>query len=348
MSTKSSKILQTIKRITTLLNNDVYFAVKLNGPNPEKLFDPTYFNFKIAQMSYIKSSSGYSAKETIIEYEFWGDKFPHVEKSIYDRVGLSTYVCPKNTDFFIRANFNSDNYEVIQITVGKWSGNNCKSDTEINSVINKNYIDIAIISSYFDFEDYQNPIHYYLQDMNLLNLVPNLDLQVQYQVKKNQGVMNDDFFLDSQGISNEVNFYNIDKKSTTYSSIDFSNAYLQVYITLDPQVDQYQRTVYSFLDMLGFIGGIFELLKTFGYLLVSYFIKRAYYSSIISKLYHIEEWKNAKQNNIQIMKSVNFEENKITPKLYGDKSSVISNIKHNLQEESKFDSLIIDAAYNKK
>ena len=148
----------------------------------------------------------------IIEYEFWADKFPHVEKSMYDRIGLSTYVCPKKTDFFIRANFNSDNYEVIQITVGKWSGNNCKSDTEINSVMNKNYIDIAIISSYFDFEDYENPIHYYLQDMNLLNLVPNLGVQAQYQVKQNQAVMNDDILLGSQGISNKVNFYSIDKK----------------------------------------------------------------------------------------------------------------------------------------
>ena len=199
MSTKSSRILQTTKRSITLQNNDIYFAVKLNGQNPEKLFDPTYFNFKIAQMNYLRTSTGFSTKEKIIEYEFWGDKFPHVEKLVYDRVGLSTYVCPKNTDFFIRANFNSDNYEVIQITIEKWSGSNCKSDTEINSVINKNYIEIALISSYFDFDDYENPIHYYLQDMNLFNLIPTLGLQVQYQAKQNQAVMNDDFFLGSQG-----------------------------------------------------------------------------------------------------------------------------------------------------
>ena len=330
-----------------MLNNDVYFAVKLNGPNPEKLFDPTYFNFKIAQMSYIKSSSGFSAKETVIEYEFWGDKFPHVEKLVYDRLGLSTYVCPKNTDFFIRANFNSDNYEVIQITIEKWSGSNCKSESEIKSVLNTNYIDIALISSYFDFEDYENPIHYYLQDMNLFNLIPTLGLQVQYQAKQNQAVMNDDFFLGSQGLTNEASFYSIDRKRVTYSSIEFNNAYLQVYITLDPQVDQYQRTVYSFLDMLGFIGGIFELLKTFGYLLVCYFIKKEYYSLIISKLYHIEGGQSTKQNNIQVIKAICFEKNKITPKLYRDKSSVISSTKHNLQEESKFDSVIVDAAHNK-
>ena len=108
-----------IVRSITLLNNDVYFAIRLTGPTPEKLLDPNYFNLKIAQNSYKKISSGISVNSTAIEYEYWGNKFPHVEKLVYDRVGLATYLWPKNTDFFIRANFNSDNYEVIQITVLK-------------------------------------------------------------------------------------------------------------------------------------------------------------------------------------------------------------------------------------
>ena len=346
MLTRSSKIWQTTKRSITLQNNDVYFAVKLNGQNPEKLFDPTYFSFKIAQMNYLRTSTGFSTKETIIEYEFWGDKFPHVEKPVYDKIGLSTYVCPKNTDFFIRANLNSDNYEVIQITIGKWSGSNCKSESEINRVLNTNYIDIALISSYFDFEDYENPIHYYLQDMNLFNLIPSLSLQVQYQAKQNQAVMNDDIFLGSQGLTNEVNFYSIERKRISYSSIDFNNAYLQAYITFDPQVDQYQRTVYSFLDMLGFIGGISELLKRFGYFMVCYFIKRAYYSSIISKLYHIETQRNSKATTIQNKKDSVFannknksieshQRNKVAPIYLQSRSSLIS-IMNNNKEESKY------------
>ena len=50
-----------------------------------------------------------------IEYEFWGDKFPYVDKPFYDKIGLARYLCPKNTDFFIRANFNSDNNEYVYI-----------------------------------------------------------------------------------------------------------------------------------------------------------------------------------------------------------------------------------------
>ena len=89
----------------------------------------------------------------------------------------------------------------------------------------------------------------------------------------------------------------------SYASVGFDNSYLNIYITLDPQIDLYQRTVYSFLDMFGYIGGIFGLLKALGYFTVSFFIKRDYYSSILSKLYHIQDdhsidkSKNAEKNN---------------------------------------------------
>ena len=153
--------------------------------------------------------------------------------------------------------------------------------------------------------------------------------------------------MNTQGFSNQVNFYSIDKKSATYSNIDFNNAYFQAFITLDPQFDQYQRTVYCFLDMFGFIGGIFGLLKTFGYIFVSYFIKRSFYSSIISKLYHIETQRNSKITTVQDKKTSVFankdqnkaiespRRNKVTPIHLQTKSSLDSSRVNN-KEESKY------------
>ena len=45
-------------------------------------------------------------------------------------------------------------------------------------------IDLAVISSFFDFDDYESPIHYYLQDMNVFSLLSTLSIQAQYQVRK--------------------------------------------------------------------------------------------------------------------------------------------------------------------
>ena len=138
-------------------------------------------------------------------------------------------------------------------------------------------------------------------------------------------------------------------KYSSYSSIEFSNAYLQAFITLDPQFDQYQRTVYCFLDMFGFIGGIFGLFKTFGYVFVSYFIKRSFYSSIISKLYHIETQRNSKTTTIQDKKTSGFanndqnkmiespRRNKIAPIHLQTKSLLDSSRNNNIKEESKYE-----------
>ena len=318
------------------------------GPNPEKLFDQSYFNFTILQVSYIRdnSTSGFSSKSSIIEYELWKNKFPNVDKFVYDRVGLSTYICPKNTDFFIRANFNSDNYEAIQISIGKWTGINWKSPADINTVINTHYLNLALVSSYFDFDDYENPIHYYLQDMNVFILVSSLGLKSQYLVRQNQATMNDNIFLGSQGPSSELIFYSIDRKSSSYSNIDFDNAYLQIFLNLDPQVDLYQRTVYSFLDMLGFIGGIYELFRIFGHLWIGYFINKIYYSSILSKLYHINvpqigETKNVVDNskfiygfNVDNTSQNNLGISKVIPKLSNSKLQEKPEV-NKIEEEDK-------------
>ena len=62
------------------MKDTIYFGLKLIGPNPEKLLDPTYFTFQIIQMhiNKINSPELYTTNSTVIEYEFWGDKFPHV------------------------------------------------------------------------------------------------------------------------------------------------------------------------------------------------------------------------------------------------------------------------------
>ena len=56
------KTTQSINKIFRDITNDetkhyfakdnVYFAFKLNGPNPEKMLDSTYFNLEFLQVSY--------------------------------------------------------------------------------------------------------------------------------------------------------------------------------------------------------------------------------------------------------------------------------------------------------
>ena len=100
---------------------------------------------------------------------------------------------------------------------------------------------------------------------------------------------NDNIFLGSQGSTNKYNFYTIDRQLNTLGNFKLEGEnYIRLFITLNQQVDQYNRSVYSFWDMFGFIGGIYGVLHSIGYLLFNSILKRVFYSDLLAKLYHVK------------------------------------------------------------
>ena len=119
------------------------------------------------------------------------------------------------------------------------------NDAEIEQILNTNYVDLAIISSYFDLNDFSTPVHHYLQDTNLIGLNPSLCYISVYNVKYNQIFLNDDIVLGGQGTTKEYSYYSLDRFSTLMANFkQQNNNYFQIYITLDRQANQYFRSVY--------------------------------------------------------------------------------------------------------
>ena len=130
-------------------NNQVYFGIKLIGPHPEKLLDKTYLNLQIQQNGLENNSETNIVTSTskTIDYELWGDKFPIIGNGTNNRIGLSSFIWPKNSDFFIRSDFNSDNYQILQISISKWNEVGWKSDKEISDLLQNHFIYIALVNS---------------------------------------------------------------------------------------------------------------------------------------------------------------------------------------------------------
>ena len=149
------------------------FAVKLTGPNPELLLDTSYFRFSVNNAKYSRDAS-YGLTKTVvpIEMEPCGDNFPSVEKDVYDRRGLSLFLWPKNTDYFLRSNLNSDKFNAIEIYIQKCN-TGCQPDAVIKNILDTHFAELALINSYFDFEDYENPVRTYLEDVNIYGLTAN-------------------------------------------------------------------------------------------------------------------------------------------------------------------------------
>ena len=83
---------------------------------------------------------------------------------------ITNYYCPKTNDFKVRGNDYSVEGEMhikIRIYICKGVdpyGNTCKSEDVIKAEINTSYLSFPIVASYFDIEDYSNPIKEYIDD----------------------------------------------------------------------------------------------------------------------------------------------------------------------------------------
>ena len=101
-------------------------------------------------------------------------------------------------------------------------------------------------------------------------------------------------------------FYSISKANVQIDSLEnMQNSYALILISLDQQINEYSRSSYSLWDMLGYIGGIYELLKTAGYFIFGFLIKRNFYMFIISELYHLKAGLDNKDYNLNKSKIKN-------------------------------------------
>jgi len=61
--------------------------------------------------------------------------------------------------------------------------------------------------------------------------------------------------------------------------------FLSLYFRYDNRYFVYERVIYSFLDLIGNIGGLYEGLYFFGYFFVFLFSGRLYQASLMKRLY---------------------------------------------------------------
>jgi len=71
----------------------------------------------------------------------------------------------------------------------------------------------------------------------------------------------------------------------------------KISVVADPQKDNYNRVVFSFLDLFGQLGGVFELMCIWMGLIVRFFSKNVFLFSIFKRLYHTERESDQNDND---------------------------------------------------
>jgi len=136
-------------------------------------------------------------------------------------------------------------------------------------------------------------------------------------VKENSVELSDSILGLGQTTSQE--FFNID--NTVHDLHPFREQdFFEVSFVLDPQKDTYSRVVFSFFDLFGQLGGVFELMCISMGLLVGLFSKNVLLFSMFKRLYHTQS------HNIQNDNDQDFRDRQVSAKNQGMPTGQTHNI----------------------
>jgi hypothetical protein len=167
-------------------------------------------------------------------------------------------------------------------------GAGCQSDADIDDVLNNHWLEIAMIGTYFDFDDYTNPVKTYYENTNFYQMVPNFPSLLQVLVAENE--YTSDNSLIYNGFAGTEKFYSINSKNLRpfiYNRGDNSNAF-EIFIFLSQEYMEYERSTFTFFDLFGLLGGLLEIFRQFGGYIVTRFSQRLFEFSMISNLYQVD------------------------------------------------------------
>ena len=139
--------------------------------------------------------------------------------------------------------------------------------------------------------------------------------------------MNDD--LIQYRDQRQGSFYSIGRERIDIG--DFSDdAVLTIHIVQDPIVDHFERSVFTILEMVGQLGGLYEILVVLTSLLIQRIVYKLYSLSILKNLYYIE--RKSDTNNDDYVKKGNI--NSYQKKLDIDQSDIKDEIKIESAEDN--------------
>ena len=166
----------------------------------------------------------------------------------------------------------------------------CQSDNVIEGILKNAYLSLSIQNSYVDFDDYDTPVKSYLDDKYLFKGIPGYSKEVKLYLKENEVELTDS--LIPLGQTHKQEFINVDRADIDIQVLN-GERYFNILFLLSPERIIYTRDVFSFFDLFGLLGGIFELLSISLGLIVGIFSKHTFLFSIFKRLYHT----NIQNNN---------------------------------------------------
>ena len=283
------------------------------------LSDPTYFNVTFSNTEYHRLDPDFSQRHANpIALDFCRDRFVNYQVNKYNKI--DRYLWPQDDQFYLLGNSKSEIFGYVEVLISLWDKNNtqgivCKSDEELLNVAKFGFIDLIVVSSYFDFDDFDQPIKTQTVDDLYFYLNPDSTTWFDALVQVNEAYMSDNRLYGAPYDVKE--FFSLSQKEVKLINKDLAfNSLSLITITNDPHTIRYERQVYSLFDMFGFLGGLYDFLLFVGFWLISTLQDKIFYNSIFSDLYQVKASKNNEDfDELYTTKSMFTKEKAVMPKV---------------------------------
>ena len=162
------------------------------------------------------------------------------------------------------------------------------------------WVQVIVLSTYFDYDEYDNPLKTYVDDQDVFSINDDFATYADLKVQQNKAYLADSLFFNYN--FEEETYYNVKNRNhKTVNSALIQNSLLGIFISLDKESEEYERVVYTFLDMFGFLGGLFDFMFFCGFILTQYCTEKSYLNSVFSKLYQVKVEENREDQFIKSM-----------------------------------------------
>ncbi|CAI2361308.1 unnamed protein product [Moneuplotes crassus] len=284
------------------------FMVRDTATN-QRYFDPSYITVSVTQQThyYNLSAGARTIEQKERPFSTCNDRFPIIDEAfsgIRDLLKNNTK-CLDDYDFTVRGSVFSSIWKFMTLSVSKCVNGTssvvCKTPAEIEQKLKTAEFLIGFTSRYFDFNDYENPIKTTFDTRFSASLDTGFLKTHNYDIQKHE--VEDINYFFQFGQSDKSKFYRVGEEISDFRTVDSTaNQLLEINIHQDSQVLYYERTIFSFFDVIGSIGGVFGLLLQAGLLLTNNFSEKYFLTSLFSFLYISDISK--KECNLNLNKNV--------------------------------------------
>ena len=275
----------------TLNTKELLFTIAIRDKNYNLINDPSYgyilptyertftvngeFNIEIINLDFINCSNVYPLFEELgvsdnfnsiglINYNCYNFSEPII---IGGKYGTNFYA---NLDFYVKKCINSSDSNIT-----------CKSEEEINDLIQNGWLQITYVSSYVDFNNYSHPIQYVTEDAYI-----NLDVSMNKQLY---------IYFSLLEIYSENNIIFANQKKEKSSKHD--NTIVDIISVLDDgiitsvmvcpsfNIDKYYRRYIKIQEIGASIGGLYSGLTMIAIILSNYHKFKFTEMKIINELF---------------------------------------------------------------